>query len=68
MSALPNRVAAIAEAARRRAIDSAASRITDAVPEANVTVIDDGVVLAGRGLRRRLLGDGRLRWISEILR
>jgi hypothetical protein len=61
--ALSARARAMGAAAARRA----ASRIADGVeiPGVTVTVEDERVVVAGRGLVRRWLRDPALRWIGR---
>lgn len=68
MSGSQDPIAAIAEAALRRAIDEAANRIGAALPDVVVAASEDGVTLSGRGLLKRLVSDGRLRWISGLLK
>lgn len=56
-----------AEAQRARRISGLAERVAEDVPpDVHVEIRDEGVVLAGRGLRRRWLGDARLRSIGLL--
>ena len=50
-----------------RRVSAARERVRDAVgavPGTGVEIVDEGVVVRGRGLRRRWLNDARLRWLG----
>lgn len=68
MEAVLARGRAAAAAARERAISDVAARAADALPGVTVDAGDEGLVLSGRGLARRLLHDGALRWIGSLMR
>ena len=53
-----------------RAVEAARVRVRDAVaavPGTTPEILDEGVVVRGRALRRRWLNDARLRWIGGWL-
>lgn len=64
VSGLETRGAAIARAARDRAVARLAERVRDAAPDLRVTVEGEGVTVNGRGV----LSDPRLMWIGSLLR
>lgn len=58
-----------AETQRAQRIASLAERAAEDVPAGvNVEAGPDGVVLSGRGLRRRWLDDARLRGVGMLLK
>lgn len=65
---LEARGAAIAAEAQRRAIAALAERVAAEVPDVDVEAQEDGVVLSGRGLARRLIDEPVLRWIGSLMR
>lgn len=60
--------AAIAAAAQARTIAQLAERARAALPGVSVAVVAGGLVLAARGLSRRLASDAQLRWIGSLWR
>lgn len=68
MTRLSDRAAAIGKAARDAAIARGVEEIGDALPDVVVSAVEEGIELKGRGLARRLIRDGRLRWIGRLLR
>ena len=58
----------VAEARRKARRDEAAARVAGAFAGVDVEAIDEGILLSGRGLRRRMALDGGLRTIGERLR
>lgn len=66
MKRLQERVERLARVATERA--KAQIVHTLEVPGVEATRTEQGVVLAGRGLLRRVLTDERLRWIGGLLR
>lgn len=65
---LEARGVAIAAEARQRAIVALAERVAAEVPGVAVEPQEDGVVLSGRGLARRLIDEPVLRWIGSLMR
>jgi hypothetical protein len=68
MAGLEARGAAIAAEARQRAIAALAERIEAELPGVAVAPREEGVVLSGRGLARRLIDEPVLRWIGSLVR
>lgn len=66
LSGIAARGRAIGEEARARAVARVAAALA-AVPGVRAEAGEDGVVVRGRGLRRRWLNDARLRWIGGWL-
>lgn len=58
------RVEVVAERAVARQVTAVSARLREAVPDAQVTPVRDGVAIAGKRLR----GDTRLRWVGGLLR
>jgi hypothetical protein len=60
----------LAERRAAHAVERAKRRIAGRVdaPGVQVRVTEAGVELSGRGLARRLLTDGRLRWLGGLVR
>ena len=58
----------IAAEARDEAIGRVAAAADETLPGMKVTREADGVVLAGRGLSRRLADEPALRWIGSSVR
>lgn len=59
-----------AEGLAARAVERAKARIVREIDLAGVTVAqtEQGVELIGRGLKRRVMTDARLRWIGRLFR
>lgn len=63
------RVRASAERRAREQADALAQRIEALLPEGiEAARGEEGVILSGRALRRRLALDPRLRWLAAVLR
>lgn len=62
------RVEARAQAAAEATAERLAVRLREAVPGVRVRTDGDRVVLAGRGLGRRMLSEPALRWPGGLLR
>lgn len=53
----------------RAAAGRLAKDMADAAPgDVRIAAGEDGVTLSGRGLRRRMITDARLRWLTEQVR
>ena len=66
MARLEMRGRVLAERAARHAQDRV-REVLAGVPGVTPEIVDEGVVVRGRGLRRRWLDDARLRWIGGWL-
>jgi predicted transcriptional regulator len=65
---LTARVAALAEARRRRRRGIVAAGLREAAPRGvSVEEVEEGVILSGRGLALRSITDPALRWIGARL-
>jgi hypothetical protein len=63
------RASRLAEQRARRRSTRLAERARDALPAGvKAEAQPEGVVLSGRGLRRRFLIDPALRWLTEVIR
>ena len=66
---MTQRVARIAEQRRERLRGAAAARLAEGVPAGiAVEAVEEGVLLSGRGLRRRMAREPELRTIVAVLR
>lgn len=65
--ALLRRANALAETRRRSVSRRLAEHLSGIVRGARVEIDDEGVRVTGKGLRRRLVDDIRLRWPGQFL-
>lgn len=61
---VPAGVLKAADAARDRTADRIAAEASALLPQAEVSIADGRVTIAGRGLWRRWTRDTRLRWLG----